>query len=151
MHNDAPDKKLKELAPNQQTTFSAVINGILNGGTIGSIPMIGATVWAEFGKNGDPPRHVPSYVKKLSYASTVAGVAFGAIYGLQESKRIKEYRMAIANEIGALEDRIANLEGRLENKNPSAAPEKDASVAPGSKVYDAVTPERQAPFSSPTL
>lgn len=157
MHDDNPDQKLKELAPNQQTTFSAVVNGILNGATIGSIPMIGATVWAEFGKKlGNGAREIPPSVKKLSYASTVAGVAFGAVYGLQESKRIKEYRMAIANEVGTLEDRIANLEARLENKILPAPANNNFNTsndngAPGSKISEATAPERQSIINSQTL
>lgn len=131
MPNDTPDQKLKDLAPNQQTKFSAIVNGILNGGTIGSIPMVGATVWAEFGKkNGNGHHQIPGYVKKLSYASTVAGVAFGALYGLREAERIKEYRAAIANEIGELEDRISSLEAEKKaalQQNPNGFPDSKVS------------------------
>ena len=148
VHNDNPDQKLKDLAPNQQTTFSAVVNGILNGATIGSVPMIGATVWAEFKKNGNGHHNIPGYVKKFSYASTVAGVAFGALYGLREAERIKEYRAAIANEVGSLEDRIAVLEA---GRNTSVPPLANNSP-PNSKVSDMAMQGLQASLPpAPTL
>ncbi|MFO1242020.1 MAG: hypothetical protein U1E36_02295 [Rickettsiales bacterium] len=158
MHDSNPDQTLKNLAPNQQTKFTAIVNGILNGATIGSVPMIGATVWAEFGRNG-VHKEIPKFVKKGSYISTVAGVVLGAVYGLQESERIKEYRMAIANTIGGLEDRIANMEAEKKALLAGTAPPPPAKVnfpmandnRPDSKISDVAAQERQAISPSITL
>ena len=146
MHDKNPDQTLKDLAPNQQTTFTAVVNGILNGATIGSIPMIGATVWAEFGRNG-VHKEIPKYVKKASYISTIAGVVLGAVYGKQESERIKEYRTAIANTIGGLEDRIADLE--TEKKGLLSAAPLPSTIRPNSKISEIASMDRQA--ATPTI
>lgn len=106
MADYAPEKRLKRLSPDSETTRSEMLNGALNGATIlaGGAGLTGM-LWS-----GVTGKEVGRGYKIGGFALGAVGALGGAVLGFRNAQNLADYRTAIATEIGGLEDRIASLE-----------------------------------------
>ena len=101
----------RRLRPPEESTTSLVLNGIGNGMMVGFAPFMALEMYS----NISGVRNLPRSFHIASAITTVAGVAFGAFYGLKEARRLQEYRITIGNEMATLSERVTDSNERMDS------------------------------------
>lgn len=97
-------RDLSELQPRTETRVNAVLNGLLNGITIGSAPLGVFSLRRVFFN-----KEIPAKWLKISAGLSVIGGAIGALLGIREGERLTSFRNAVVNNVQSLGDDVEEL------------------------------------------
>ncbi|MES2983650.1 MAG: hypothetical protein V4735_00490 [Pseudomonadota bacterium] len=83
--------------PPEESRFSTIVNGVLNGGTIAAAPLIAVDLFTS--------RELPNK-KPIAIVATTIGCLIGGALGIREAERLQSYRQAMNNEISRIREQV---------------------------------------------
>lgn len=104
----------RRLDPPKETAATTVLNNIGNGMMLGALPFMAVEMYSHIaGKEFSP-----STFRRLSIANAamlVTGCGLGAWYGMNEAKRLQDYRTTVSDEIVRLSEELKTTNAKLDS------------------------------------
>ena len=107
----SPDTPAIRFVEKPASTFSTVMNGVFNGGTLGGAAFVVPEVAISFFK---PEAKFSHNYFRGTVIATVLGASIGTYFSLKEAKQVNDYRAALAKDIETLHAQVDGIDPRVQ-------------------------------------